>query len=126
MKKIIFLLMILVLAAGCASSSKFARIYGTKNVNLHDIKVYRSEPPETIRYKSLGTITATGSGAFTLVQFDNALANLTLKAKDMGANGVIKWRTRSGVFSVTMDGEAVIFEEFPETEIKKAERSETP
>jgi len=99
---------------GCASSRYFARIRGTRNADLHGIRVYRELPPEGYPYQTLGFISSEGRGAFTLMRMDDALESLTLKAGQLGANSIINWRIKPMFgWSLIMEGEAVIFNVFP-------------
>lgn len=101
---------------GCASSQSFVRIRGTKNADLHGIRVYQKNPPENYPYKSLGFISAEGHGAFAVMRLDHGLEDLTLKAMDLGANAIINWRIKQTFgWVLHMEGEAVIFDYLPPT-----------
>lgn len=113
-KTIIICIFLSIFIFGCASSQSFVRIRGTKNADLHGIRVYQKAPPENYPYKSLGFIYAEGQGAFTLMRLDNALENLTLKARELDANAIINWRIKPRFgWVLHMEGEAVIFDTFP-------------
>jgi hypothetical protein len=114
LKTFIVLLLAVVLCSSCAGTAKFSRIYGTKNANLHGISIYKNSPSADISYKNLGKIEAKGSGAIFIAQVDNGLENLALEAKNLGANGIINWKAKSGLFCVMMEGDAVAFERSPE------------
>lgn len=103
----------LMFLSGCATA-QFSRVRGTVHAELHDIRVYNSQPPAEFPYRSLGLISAEGYGSFTLARLDNALEKLTLIARNMGANAIINWKIvpKFG-FSIEMEGEAVFFDQFP-------------
>lgn len=113
--RIILILLIAPLVfLGCASLPKFSRVGGTKNADLHGIRIYNGQPPVKYPYERLGLVRADGHGAFTMMRLDHALENLSITAKEMGANAIINWRIvpRFG-WVIQMEGEAVIFEEYP-------------
>lgn len=102
------------LLSGCATTTKFARVGGQQSSSLFGVKVYMNQPPENNKYKSLGWISAKGDGMAYVIRFDDAMGKLSYIAKEMGANGIINWKQKYGFFSLTMEGEAVIFEKVPE------------
>ena len=44
----------------------------------------------------------------------NLISSLTAKASNMGANAIINWTLRGGGAIIKGEGEAVIFEKYPE------------
>lgn len=109
-----FLFVAILFIAGCATTNQFSRVGGTKNADLHGIRIYNGQPPTEFPYQSLGVISADGHGPFILARLDNALENLTLKAKDLGANAIINWKIKPQFgWAMKVEGEAVVFEKFP-------------
>lgn len=110
MKRIGLGLVMILWFAGCATMpTEFTRIAGLTRTNFHGIRVYCGPVPEDFSYKSLGTISARERGWFSLQRYNEGLEAITLKAKEMGANAIIKWKQTED----SQEGEAVVFDKFP-------------
>jgi|GEM_PF-2889644 len=116
MKRIVMLGLIAMLVTTATTSfaeRKFSQYKG--RALKFGIPLYEGNPPEEYKYKSLGPVkgeyksTFTDSAASTM---SKALENLATKAKDMGANAVIKIEPKSSWSAFTYEGEAVIFENY--------------
>lgn len=104
----------------CLAGEKFQQVGGTRQADLHGIKVFQGRPPSHYPYTSVGEVEAKGTGAFALQKLDDGFEKLTLKARTMGANAIIEWRTFGFLsFNMNMKGEAVIFEEVPGEEAQE-------
>lgn len=95
---------------------RFARIKG--RALKFGIPLYQGIPPEVYSYKSLGDVVGEYKAKFLFDSaastMSNALENLADKAKELGANAVIKIKSSTTGFSFTYEGEAVIFDELPD------------
>lgn len=122
MKKIIILFISIIFISGCGTA-EFTRVGISREANLLSevagVRVYMNRPPEDIKYKSLGWITTKGNGYFFMMRYDNAMRELIYRAKGIGANGIIDWRMKHGFFSLEMEGEAVVFDECPEDQLRR-------
>lgn len=81
------------------------------------IPLYQGIPPEQYKYKSLGDVEGEHTSTFfdsTAVTISRALENLAEKAKELGANAVIKIEPQTKGATFIYKGEAIIFEELPE------------
>jgi len=76
---------------------------------MFGVRQYDGQLPPEIKYKSLGEIEGKGHGGMVVEVLHDALANLTAKAKTMGANAVINIKTGDPT-----RGEAIIAESFPD------------
>jgi hypothetical protein len=114
MKRIVALLLLAFFVCGCATTAQFSRVGGIKKTDFHGIRVYGGPVPVDAQYKNLGEISVEVSGPTILVRLNRGLEEITIKARDLGANAIINWHmTAKFPFATIHSGEAVIFDKFP-------------
>ena len=116
---VIFFLLEIAVPTTAFAERKFCRIEG--RALRYALPSYQGTPPAQYAYKSLGYITYTykynffESGGYAMCA---ALEGLVNKAKEMGANAVIKVEPNPKGVAKGLDfayaGEAVIFDKLPE------------
>lgn len=115
MKAITLLLLICFsLSTVAFAERKFSRYKG--RALQFGISLYQGVPPEKYVYKSLGNVRGEYKSGFfdsAVYTISNALEDLANKAKEIGANAVIKIEPRKEGNTFIYEGEAVVFETLP-------------